>query len=140
MASAPANTTLLTQSLEKLLLDHEACGMALRLARGIERRNGDAAELIGEVVRLGQFLSHPHTRRHWRQELSVASPLLDRDTHDDWVAAGSRTAAERARQELERRRALPAPPPLPDDVERELQSILRAEAARAGLDRLPDET
>jgi len=47
------------QSLEKLLLDHDAIMMALRLVRGIEKREGDAVALIGELVTMTSFLSHP---------------------------------------------------------------------------------
>lgn len=129
---------LLTQSLEKLLLDHEVCGMALRLAEGIEKRPGDAVQLIGELARQGQFLSHPHTRRNWRAELTVASSLLDRDTYGDWLAAGATTAAERAREEVARRLAQAAVPPLPPEVEAALDEIMLAEARQAGMSALPD--
>ncbi len=129
---------LLTQSLEKLLLDHEMCGMALRLARGIEKREGEPVELIGELVRLGQFLSHPHTRKHWRAEITVASSLLDRDTYGDWLAAGARTAAERAKEEVAERLAKAAVPPLPPEAEATLDDIMQAEARRAGMSALPE--
>lgn len=129
---------LLTQSLEKLLLDHQVCGMALRLARGVEKREGEAVELIGELVRRGQFLSHPHTRKHWRAELTVASSLLDRDTYGDWLAAGAKTAAERAREEVAGRLAKAAAPPLPPETEAALDEIMLGEARRAGMSALPE--
>ena len=128
---------LLTQSLEKLLLDHEACGQALRLTRGLERREGDGLELFAELARARQVLGHPHTRRHWRAELGVPSPLIDRESWGDWQAAGFRDAAARAQADVERRLALPPAEPLADDVVRELDAILAAEAARHGL-RLPE--
>ncbi len=131
---------ILTQSPEKLLLDHEACGMALRLARGIAIPDDDPVALIGELVARGEFLSHPHTRRHWREELSVASPLIDRESYLDWEAAGSRTALERAREEV-RRRLAAAPDRLPPaEQDRELIAIMTAEAARHGLAVLPRPT
>jgi len=120
------------QSLEKVLLDHDVCGLALRLARGIEPHPESAVELIGEVVRLGEFLSHPHTRKHWRTELAVPSPLVDRDTYGDWEANGARWAHERAREEVSRRLAQPAVP-LPADLGRELDEIIVAEATRLGV-------
>lgn len=128
---------LLTQSLEKLLLDHEACGQALRLTRGLARREGDGLELFAELARARQVLSHPHTRRHWRAELGVPSPLIDRESWGDWQAAGARDAAARAQADVERRLALPPAEPLADDVARELDAILAAEAARHGV-RLPE--
>jgi trimethylamine--corrinoid protein Co-methyltransferase len=125
------------QSFEKLLLDHDACGMALRLVRGIEHREGDAAALIRQVVESAEFLSHPHTRKHWREELTVASPLVARDTYGDWEARGAPWAHEQAAKEVERRlskcpRRLP-----PADVTRALDEIMQREARAAGLSELP---
>ncbi len=93
---------LLTQSLEKLVLDHEACGMALRMLRGIDSDPSDAAGLISDLVRLPEFLSHEHTIEHWRHELPLPSDAIDRTNYDDWEASGAKTAAERARSEVER--------------------------------------
>jgi trimethylamine---corrinoid protein Co-methyltransferase len=120
------------QSLEKLLLDHEIVGVALRLARGVERRPEDAAALIDEVVHRSEFLSHPHTRATWRKELHVPSPLVDRQTYGDWESAGAKWAHERARAEVVRRLAA-APPPLDPAVGEALDAIMLAEARRFGV-------
>ena len=90
----------------------------------------------GTLVAAGQLLAHPHTRRHWREELSVPSSLVDRDSYGDWVAAGARTALERAAGEVERRLATAAPP-LDSDLAAELAGIVAAEARRFGVQRLP---
>jgi trimethylamine---corrinoid protein Co-methyltransferase len=137
ISGAGALDYILTLSLPKLLLDHESCGMALRMVRGIERRAEDPVELIGELVRTGEFLSHRHTRKYWREELSVASPLIDRDSFGDWQAKGELTALERARAEVKRRldgmeESGPAAEPAT-----ELEAIMKAEAARFGLANLP---
>ena len=128
---------LLTQSLEKLLLDHEACGMALRAVRGVETGGGDAAALIAEVVRLGEFLSHDHTRKNWKRELSQTGRLIDRDGYGDWESAGAKNAEQRAAEEVERLLARSAVPPLQADVDAELTAIMRAEAAKFGMANLP---
>jgi trimethylamine--corrinoid protein Co-methyltransferase len=129
---------LLTQSLEKLLLDHEACGLALRLARGIEREDADVVGLLGELVARGSLLGHPHTRANWRRELTVPSALIDRATYGDWEAAGGRWAHERAADEVARRLATPGSDPLPDAVAAELAAIVAAEGRRWGAERLPE--
>ncbi|MFN7940722.1 MAG: trimethylamine methyltransferase family protein [Thermoanaerobaculia bacterium] len=127
---------LLSQSFEKLLLDHEACAAAARCARGIALADGGTVELLGELARSGELLSHPHTRRHWKDELSVVSSLLDRRSYGDWEVAGALTAADRARAELDRR-APAAAPALEEGLARELRAIVAADAARHGIDALP---
>ncbi len=125
------------QSFEKLLLDHDACGMALRLVRGIERREGDAGALIRQVVESAEFFSNAHTRQHWREELTVPSPAVARDTYGDWEARGAPRADEVAAKEVERRLSKSPPVPPPADVVRALDEIMRREARAAGLPELP---
>ncbi len=137
ISGAGALDYILTISLPKLLLDHEACGMALRLLRGIARRDDDPVDLIGELVRTGEFLSHKHTRKHWREELSVASNVIDRDSYGDWEAGGGLTALERARAEVTKRLAKAGDTTPPAELAAELDAIMKAEAARHGLDALP---
>jgi trimethylamine--corrinoid protein Co-methyltransferase len=128
---------LLTQSLEKLLLDHEACGLALRLARGIDEDEGDIVALLGELAAAGSLLGHPHTRANWRRELTVPSALVDRATYGDWEQAGGRWAHERAAEEVARRLAAPPSAPLPAAVAGELAAIVAAEGRRWGAETLP---
>jgi trimethylamine--corrinoid protein Co-methyltransferase len=123
---------ILTQSLEKLVLDHEACGMALRLSRGISLRTDDVVGLISELVERGEFLSHTHTRLHWREELSVPSTLIDRRSYGDWEAAGARSAPDRAAAEVERILALETEPALPPPTLAALREIIRAEGKGFG--------
>jgi trimethylamine--corrinoid protein Co-methyltransferase len=129
---------ILTQSLEKLVLDHEACAMALRLASGIAHGTSDSVELIAELVCRGEFLSHEHTRRHWREELTVPSAVIDRRTYGDWEAAGALTAKDRAAAEVERLLARETEPALPASTIVELRRIMSAEARRFGGGELPD--
>ena len=108
--------------------------MALRLTRGIDRRAEDVVALIGELVRRGEFLSHDHTRRYWKQELSLPSAVIDRDSYDEWEAKGGRTALDRARELVAAILARPEAPPAGTG---DLEEIMAAEAARAGLSKLP---
>lgn len=122
-------------SLEKLVLDNEACGMALRLTRGIGHGSaGEAAELIRQVVELGSFLAHPHTRKHFREELLIPGKAIDRGTYGDWEKAGCKDAAERAAEEVDKILARGNPAPPTPDLARELKGIMNAEAGRLGVD------
>ena len=122
------------QSLEKLVLDDEVCGMALRLTRGIDDGSaGEAVELLRVLVEIGSLLGHPHTRAHHRTELLAAGPVIDRRTYEAWEGAGASDAAGRARAEVERIVARGNPAPLPDDVRRELERLIAADARRLGV-------
>ena len=129
---------LLSQSFEKLLLDHEACRAALRCARGIatgREETGDTVTLLADLVRSGELLSHSHTRSHWKSELTIASALIDRESHGDWEAAGGSSARDRARAELERHPR--GGTPLAGEIAAEITAIVVADAERHGIGTLP---
>ncbi len=117
------------QSFEKLILDNEACGAALRLGRGISHRSADqAVGLIGEVVSAGHFLGHRHTRKTFRRELHFPGAVIDRAPYspeeplpDSLQAAG---------EEVDRIVAAGNPAPLDQEVQRELEEIMEAERSR----------
>jgi len=126
------------QSLEKLVLDDQLAGMALRLVRGVSHDSaGDAVDLIRQVVSLGGFLGHRHTRDNFRKELFLPSRLIERGTHDSWEAAGAADAAEMARREVRSITERGNPAPLPEELRGELDGLVRAEADRFGAAALP---
>jgi trimethylamine:corrinoid methyltransferase-like protein len=119
---------------------------ALRMVRGLERHDvasaagGGTLQLFAELVRTGEFLSHPHTRAHWRQELTVPSVVIDRDTWADWESKGSLDATARAHAEVTRRLAGVAGDGIPEPWEAELERIMQSEARRYGMATLPQTT
>jgi len=128
------------QSLEKLVLDDELCGMALRLVRGIEPRGdrlGD--DLWGDLAAGDHFLTSPATLRWLREETVFPGPAIDRQSRDRWQAAGGPAAPQRAGERVRELLARHQPAPLPDDVRRHLMEIAASDARRHGLDRLPIE-
>lgn len=127
-----------TQSLEKLAIDDEICGMAYRLIAGVSQRDDPMALPFFEALSASsQFLSLPHTKAWYRKEHSLAR-LVDRDTYEDWLAAGRRTIADRAAADVERRLSAAPPAALDPRLREELERIMAAEARAAGLDRLPE--
>ena len=122
------------QSLEKLVLDNEACGAALRWAKGISQDSADSAvELLGMVVEEGQFLGNRHTRKNFRKELSFPGPTIDRSSYDDWERRGAVDAHDVAAAEVQRILDKGNPVPLADDVQGELDRLIGEEQARLGL-------
>jgi trimethylamine--corrinoid protein Co-methyltransferase len=128
---------ILTQSMEKLLLDHEACAQALRLQAGFTTHETDILGLFGALVDKGSLLAHPHTRQHWRAELGVASPVLDRGSYGDWELAGGQWAHERAAEQVTKRLAKDRKPELEPGLASELDGLMLAELRRHGLGTLP---
>uniref|UniRef100_A0A7C4CBR6 Trimethylamine methyltransferase n=1 Tax=candidate division WOR-3 bacterium TaxID=2052148 RepID=A0A7C4CBR6_UNCW3 len=126
------------QSLEKLVLDNEVCGMAMRLARGIEPRDDfPALPLFDELLREKHLLISRHTRKWLKTEHYFPGPVIDRANRSRWQQEGSRTLKQRARGERERLVAIWRPPDVSGDVRRELTRLMAGEARRFGMDRLP---
>ncbi|RLC94892.1 MAG: hypothetical protein DRI77_10560 [Chloroflexi bacterium] len=127
-------------SLEKLALDAEIIGMAKRLLDGmIERETPLALELIRQVGHAGNFLATPHTRRWFREELFIPSPVVDRDFHRDWEAKGSLDVTERAHRRVEQIITAYEPKDIPAEIAREMETITLRAAQAAGLDHLPEQ-
>ncbi len=125
-------------SLEKLVVDHEICGMALRLARGIEpREDFPALPILGELLAEKHLLIARHTRRHLRTEITFPGPVIDRSSEARWHADGSKALLERASGEVERLVAAWTPSRLPESAKRDLGLVMESAARQAGLDVLP---
>jgi trimethylamine--corrinoid protein Co-methyltransferase len=126
------------QSLEKLVLDNEICGQALRLARGLEPRDDfPARPLFEELLREGHLLIARHTRRHLRAEITFPGAVIDRASRARWLDEGGTTLRERASREVERVVAEWQPPRVAPEVGAALAERMLAEARRAGCDALP---
>ena len=110
-------------SLEQLAIDDEVAAQVERLSRGVavdaERL---AADVFEEVGAAGDFLSHPHTLRWFREELDEVR-LGNRDRRERWAAQGHADMRQRACARVE---ALLEPewePTLTDEQDRELGRI-----------------
>jgi len=90
----------LTMSYEKLVVDNEILGMALRAVRGIEVSDETLAfDLIKEVGPAGSFVTAKHTRRFMRNQHYQPS-LSSRDSREDWEAEGGKSTRERAAEKV----------------------------------------
>ncbi|UCF99122.1 MAG: trimethylamine methyltransferase family protein [Spirochaetaceae bacterium] len=129
-----------TQSIQKLVIDNEICGMTYRFLRGISRRERPIAfDLIDTLISDQQLLDHEHTLKWFKSEHYLPSSVIDRSNAEDWLRGGKRSIGERAR---ERAKELVASYPgrtLDPDLQKELTRIMKWDAEKLGLSRLPDQ-
>jgi trimethylamine--corrinoid protein Co-methyltransferase len=126
------------QSLEKLVLDNEICGMALRMVRGIEARGERfGGDLYGDIYHGQHFLASEETLRWFRKEMDHPGPAIDRDTYDLWKSQGKKSAWDRACGEVERITSSHTVEPLPEDSLKALTSIMKNDALRMDFDLPP---
>jgi len=126
------------QSLEKLVVDNEICGMTLRLISGIEPRDDfPALPRFEELLSKQHLLISKHTRRHLRKEIHFPGPTIDRANRPRWQEEGSLTLGQRAHREVERLIAEYQPSGLSGETKAELTRLMEREARRYGMDRLP---
>jgi len=126
------------QSLEKLVVDNEICGMTYRLLRGIEpREDFPSIPIFEELRREKHLLIADHTRRHLREEITFPGAVIDRANRSRWLESGQLTLRERAAREVSRLIEKYTPSRLPEDTKLELTRLMRREALRYGMDALP---
>jgi trimethylamine--corrinoid protein Co-methyltransferase len=126
------------QSLEKLVVDNEICGMTYRLLRGIEpREDFPSIPLFEELRSKKQLLIAAHTRRHLHEEITFPGAVIDRANRERWHEEGQLTLRKRAVREVERIVAACKPSRLPEEAKRELTRLMRREAQRYGMESLP---
>jgi len=129
---------LLCQSPEKLVVDAEAIGMAQRLLRGVDTPTETLATAMFASVGLeGRFLEIEETRRLFRGQQYLPSPVIDRASHRAWQEAGSLDTFDRARRRVDELLAAYRRPAIDPAVEAALISLVRQEADRVGLRNLP---
>jgi len=115
------------QSLEKLVIDDAICGMALRLAEGVKVDDATLAiDLIRKVGPGGAYLAEKHTLDWFRKEQLLPSELVDRVEWKAWKAAGSKNITQRAREAVEKSLREHHPEPLPSDVEKDLDGLVKS--------------
>ena len=101
--SAGMLASLLSCSLEALVIDNDMLGSINRTVRGIEVNEETlSAELIADVVSgPGHFLGSPQTLKLMQTEY-IYPVIGDRDTPDNWLDAGGKDAAQMAHEHVKR--------------------------------------
>jgi trimethylamine--corrinoid protein Co-methyltransferase len=131
-----------TISFEKLLVDNEIAGQALRIVNGgIDFSEATrAVEVIREVVdQDGNFLKSKHTMQHFRKEFLLPSEIIDRGTRTAFENSGCRSATDRAHETMDRILSETEPRRVPEDKRNALIAVVRARAKKYQMDKLPIE-
>lgn len=112
----------MTASYDKLVIDNDIIGMAMRAVAGIEVNEETLAfDLLKEAGPGGHFVSSRHTRRHMRTELY--NPCLsDRENRDQWEQLGAKDAWARATEVVKSVLGSPATAVLSADVRDKIRS------------------
>jgi trimethylamine--corrinoid protein Co-methyltransferase len=123
------------QSLEKLVIDNELCGMAYRLMAGIQHRHEKMAlDFLPDAVKAGHFLGHPTTLKLFREEGYMPGKAVDRASAPQ--GGGGPSDYQRA-QGIVRELLAREPFRLPEDKVRALDDLVLRESREFGLEALP---
>ncbi|NQU30508.1 MAG: trimethylamine methyltransferase family protein [Anaerolineae bacterium] len=125
-------------SYEKMVVDAEILGMAKRLIAGIDgRQTPIALDIMQELGHKGNYLSHPHTKKWFREEMYIPSEVIDRDTMEAWEKKGSKSTWDRAQERVDELLKKYEPSPMSEEVKKELRDITTNAANHAGMKKLP---
>ncbi|KUO48988.1 MAG: trimethylamine methyltransferase [Desulfitibacter sp. BRH_c19] len=92
----------LTQSLASLTVCNETISLVRRIIRGYQINDETVAiDVIEEVGPGGEFVTHEHTLKHFRQE-HWSPKLINRYRYDEWKEKGGTTMAQRANEEVKK--------------------------------------
>ncbi len=115
----------LNGSLEMLVLCDEIIGMVKHLGKGITvNEDSLAADVTDQVKPGGNFLTHSHTHKHYKQEFYFPK-LLDRHNVETWRAQGRSTILDHVNKSLNNILETHQPEPLPEGVEEKMKQIIK---------------
>jgi len=115
-----------TASYQKLIIDDEIIGRALRFIKGIEvSEKMLALEVIDEVGPQGHFLSHQHTFDFFRQEHFLPR-LSQSKKYDIWAHEGKPTMLQRSSEIVKELLRTHQPAPLDERLDSELVAFVKA--------------
>jgi trimethylamine--corrinoid protein Co-methyltransferase len=116
--------TILTVSMEQLVIDSEIFGMMFRMLRGIRIDEDTMAEnVIRHIGPGGHYLAQEHTRRHYSSEHFITR-VFDRRPRDMWEQAGSKDTITTAKHIAKKLLTEHAIIPLDNHTSAQLQTVV----------------
>ena len=117
----------------QLLIDNEIARMIKEVVGGVRvDRESLALEVIQSVGATGEFISHEHTYRSFKQEVSQ-NQLIFRGTRDAWQNGGSKDLTERAYEEAQKIFNTFKIKPLPQDVVKKMRDLVNEAEEHYGV-------
>ncbi|MHA1445302.1 MAG: trimethylamine methyltransferase family protein [Candidatus Heimdallarchaeaceae archaeon] len=91
-----------TQSIQKVVIDNQICGMIHRFNKGIVQRDEPIAKnLLIDLEEKTHLLAHDHTLKWFREEQYIPNKIIDRSTNEEWINKGRKTVIQRATEEVD---------------------------------------
>jgi trimethylamine--corrinoid protein Co-methyltransferase len=113
----------ITFDLAQLVWDHEIAEMILYSLKGVPVNDVTLAVDVIKEMGIGKdYLSHPTTYAHMRSQSPAR--LIDRQMREDWEAAGSTDAYQRAHSKMIDILETYEPPKLSDEILQQVRSIV----------------
>jgi trimethylamine--corrinoid protein Co-methyltransferase len=129
---------LVSQSLEKLVIDAEAIGMCQRIIEGVKVHTDTLATAMFEDINFkGEFLKKRVTRQLVKEEQYIPSAVIDRGSVRAWKDGGELDTVARARDRVNDLLAAYTPPELDAGQVKEVVSLVEGLAKKAGMEQLP---
>jgi len=118
-----------TQSIQKVVVDNEICGMVHRFVRGIEQRDDPIAKDLLALFddKTTHLLSHDHTLKWFREDHFIPSAVVDRSTNEEWINKGRKTVGQRAQDKVEKLLKKYPTSTLDNDIINDLTEIMKYE-------------
>ena len=92
-----------TQSIQKVVIDNEICGMVHKFLKGIIQRDEPIAkDLLIDLEERTHLLSHDHTLKWFREEHYIPSRVIDRATTEEWINNGRKSIGDRANDQVKK--------------------------------------
>ena len=115
----------LSMSYEKFIIDEEIIAIVKRILRPVTISDATIDfDTIKEVGAGGEFLSHPSTFEHFRDE-HFDTTLFNRLGYNEWVQQGSKDALTRAGEVVRTRLESYEKPELDPEIEKRIDNFIR---------------
>jgi trimethylamine--corrinoid protein Co-methyltransferase len=115
----------LVASLEEMVITNEIFGIVRRVLQGMDLSDDRlGADAISRVGIGGNYLTDEHTMKYLRSE-RYTSPFVKPKTRDSWIADGSKSFVDRARERAHTILEEHQPAPMEEKLANELSEVIR---------------